>query len=473
MQRANQLFILIALIALMSGASQAAVRFVRAGATGSNNGTDWNNAYTSIPGTLIRGDTYYVATGTYSTGTSLSTPESGTTLIAIKGATIADHGTSIGWINSYSVCSGEGGTQAQFPSEWRISTGYWTIDGSCGGGSANGGTTTGYGFRTRQSSAGNGGIGFEFQKTVRGITISHYEIDGIDCCSMSATSGGKDGVLCVGGCNVDGTFERLYVHDVGRTVFLMGGNVTLQNSYLARNRSTAAQHAEGWSYHGGTAIIRWNIFEDIRGTGQFVELYGTGTNHEVYGNVFRVVQGLCSGCTDSAFPVVDNTGQGTINGLKFYNNTIYGLQGNPGVGNINGSTGYQVKNNLWLNNNYGASIWGTLDSNHVWGTYWYGGLVGPNSTWRCLRSDGSDPTGNCAGNNTLIAPSASATFVAAPRDLRPTGNSVSGLSMTGINLGAPYNVDMNGNVRTNWTRGAYEYVSTAMLPAPQNLKTVP
>jgi hypothetical protein len=28
---------------------------------------------------------------------------------------------------------------------------------------------------------------------------------------------------------------------------------------------------------------------------------------------------------------------------------------------------------------------------------------------------------------------------------------------SGENVGAPYNVDKDGNVRTTWTRGAYEY----------------
>ncbi len=30
----------------------------------------------------------------------------------------------------------------------------------------------------------------------------------------------------------------------------------------------------------------------------------------------------------------------------------------------------------------------------------------------------------------------------------------------GTNLGSPYNVDMNGNARTTWTRGALEYGGT-------------
>ena len=44
---------------LMVGSVSAANHYIRAGATGLGLGTDWINAYTAIPATLIRGDTYY------------------------------------------------------------------------------------------------------------------------------------------------------------------------------------------------------------------------------------------------------------------------------------------------------------------------------------------------------------------------------------------------------------------------------
>jgi hypothetical protein len=452
----SRMLSLAGLLAVMCsvGTALAANHYVRQGASG--DGSDWTNAYGELPTALVRGDTYYIGTGTYGAQT-LSTPNSGTAVITVKGATASDHGTDIGWSSAYSVNVADGGAQAQFPSGWTVSTDYWTVDGACGGGSANNGTTTGYGFRSRSDATGAGALGFTFTTNLSGIAVSHYEIDGVSATSLSAGTPGPQGMICTGGCNVNGLLDHLYVHDVKMTCFLMGGNVTLQYSYLARNRSTAAMHAEGWSYRGGTAIVRYNIFEDIRGTAQFVELYGTGTNHEVHGNVFKVVAGPCATeCGSSAWPVVDNTGQGTINGLKFYNNTIYGLNGNPGTGSINGSTGYDVKNNLWVNNSYGASISGAEDYNTVWGTYWYGGPSGAQSSWRCFQFGGGDPSGNCAGNNNLVAPAVSAIFASAPANLHVLGNTVSGFSIMGVDLGAPYDVDMDGRTRTNWTRGAYE-----------------
>ena len=42
-------------------------RYVREAAAGANDGTDWTNAYTTLPASLTRGDTYYVADGAYGT----------------------------------------------------------------------------------------------------------------------------------------------------------------------------------------------------------------------------------------------------------------------------------------------------------------------------------------------------------------------------------------------------------------------
>src|SRR3989344_8081335 len=97
-----------------------ATHYVRAGASG--NGSDWANAYCSLPSSLVRGDTYYIADGTYS-GYSFNTPASGTQYITIKKAIESDHGTNAGWQSGY----GDG--QALFNSMWQISTGYLIVDG--------------------------------------------------------------------------------------------------------------------------------------------------------------------------------------------------------------------------------------------------------------------------------------------------------------------------------------------------------
>ena len=66
-------------------------KYVRQGASGSGSGADWINAYSSLPAALVRGDTYYVADGSYG-GYSFDDTVSGSTAITIKKATIANHG---------------------------------------------------------------------------------------------------------------------------------------------------------------------------------------------------------------------------------------------------------------------------------------------------------------------------------------------------------------------------------------------
>ena len=60
-------FVFALAIALLDpvGAWGAANHCVRAGATGANDGSSWADAWTDLPGTFTRGDTYYVAAGAY------------------------------------------------------------------------------------------------------------------------------------------------------------------------------------------------------------------------------------------------------------------------------------------------------------------------------------------------------------------------------------------------------------------------
>jgi len=67
--------------------------------SGTQNGSDWNNAFAGLPSTPERGYTYYIANGDYPGRTFGSI--SGTGYITIKKATVEDHGTNAGWQSSY------------------------------------------------------------------------------------------------------------------------------------------------------------------------------------------------------------------------------------------------------------------------------------------------------------------------------------------------------------------------------------
>ena len=59
--------LLLTMLSLSIVSAEAASHYIRAGATGANDGSSWADAWTTFPNgaTYIRGDEYYVATGTY------------------------------------------------------------------------------------------------------------------------------------------------------------------------------------------------------------------------------------------------------------------------------------------------------------------------------------------------------------------------------------------------------------------------
>ncbi len=100
--------------------------YVRSGATGSNNGLDWNNAYTELPAQLERSGIYYIAKGDYSKQTFDDDPD-GDEYIYILKATESDHGTDVGWVAGY------GNNSARFRS-LQFNKSYYIMDGQSDGG---------------------------------------------------------------------------------------------------------------------------------------------------------------------------------------------------------------------------------------------------------------------------------------------------------------------------------------------------
>lgn len=117
--------ILILTIFGLVGSSQAADHYIRAGANGSapcTSGWGDSQACGALPVTLIRGDTYYIADGNYGSYT-FDDQASGSSIITIKKATQADHGTDTGWSPAY----GDG--QAIFSGSLQFTSAYWLFNG--------------------------------------------------------------------------------------------------------------------------------------------------------------------------------------------------------------------------------------------------------------------------------------------------------------------------------------------------------
>lgn len=421
---------LVFLLLFMCFPAFSATHYIRDG--GSGDGTAWDNALDDLPSTLTRGDVYYMADGTYS-GYTFNDDASGTDLITIKKATAGDHGTETGWVSTY----GDG--TASFSGQLRFDDPYYTIDGQ-----TRTTETSGYGFYVDRTS---GGRGIFFNTDLAdNIIIRYVEIEGRG--DDGAGSPANDGVYTVRDAS-NNTFQYMYIHDMGRTMFL-GRNADdwiIEYCYLDTNESVAAQHSEAISAFSGTDrwIIRYNKWVDIEGTGIIVF---AGDGWELYGNVTWDAGGggtLGNGsfCTWTGY---------TVTNAKIYNNTFVDLNGAGGLGFQSGNIGNNnvAYNNLWYNcSSVTHSGLDTVDYN------WYAS-VSPEQDEPNVQNESSDPFDDYANDDFHIS---------AETD-------------DGLTLMSPYNTDLDGVVRGNigvWDRGAYEHVAgsppATNTPAPTHTPT--
>lgn len=440
-------FLLIFFSSLFAHPAQAANHYVRAGAAGSATGADWTNAYTALPATLTRGDTYYIADGSYP-GRSFSTAASGTTPITILKATTTDHGTETGWVSTF----GDG--QATFSSAIEFSTRYWVFDGQVGGGPSTtlGGWTTGFGFKVTET----GSTPVIFARTNSGnIAVSHVEVVGAGA-NGSAGGTGNDGMQVFAPLGPV-TLSHAYLHDVGRCIFFLysasyTNDFTVSYTYTGFHESTAGEHSEMTVLHNTAKFtFRWGVITHAEGTGGVIA--GDDSIQkiaEIYGNViYDTPNGSIAGGNNGFF-ANDSAGSGA--NWKIYNNTFIGID--SGVA-IFGTCGLGCTNNVVANNLYytttadkSASGWGTQSFERFVDS---GGTSGTNAI-----SSSGNPFVNLTGYDFHLTAASTA----------------------GTPLSAPYNVDMFGVTRGadgTWDRGAVEFGSPTNPPpaAPSNLRMIP
>lgn len=385
--------------------------YVRSGASG--NGSDWNNALPSLPSTLIRGATYYVAGGTYP-AYGIDDAVSGTARIMIKKAIESDHGTSTGWNSSY------GSAQAVFTGSLQVGTSYVTIDGQTGGGPGN--WTTGYGFKIAVSS----GPAF-VPHDGNDIVVRHVEVQG--------NGGDGDGssvandLIWVGA--VTGlSISYSYLHDAGRCLVFCNqpsNGVLLEYVYGGRFESTSGQHAEIASIWGGARnwTFRHSIFTHSEGTGG---LMMEGDGLEVYGCVFVELPGGSFGGGNGA---IGTWSASTLSNLKIYNNSFIGISVHA-IGLLNSGDTGEVRNNIFYNCRIGTLAGLAHTHNH------YAGVVEDMSTESSRSSASEDP------------------FV----DYRNGNFALKAATPAGTVLNAPYNASMvagNRGADGVWDRGAIEF----------------
>lgn len=422
----------------------AANHYVRAGATGANNGADWNNAFTNVPTTLVRGDTYYVADGAYDTELDLDDAASGNLVITIKKATIADHGTETGWLDSY----GDGQAVWQGDPGWAIRTDDWVIDGA-----KRDSLTSGYGFKI-DSAGSSQNLILNFTTAVDNVTVKYLEIEGTGRHTAVVDEGFH---LTNGGTNITLSYVHVFNAWVPIKITDVDGLV-LEYSMIRANSSEARAHSEAMSVaNTDNLTVRYNHFRNIEGTGFIVALGqpATFSNWDIHGNVFYWQVGN---------PLGNSIGNGviaTLSGLtasnwKFHNNAIINISSSSARLHFT-----ETPNNVKAYNNYWYKCAG-LDHD----------LTGTNENDYNIyvASIGGAPT----ETNGVIEPADTDRFVDwVNGDFHLTEATPPGRS----DLGAPFNVDPDGETRGadgTWDRGAFEFTGQVIArpDPPQNLRVV-
>jgi hypothetical protein len=435
----RRLVFVLAIMLLGAATAEAQTYYVREGAGGT--GSNWTNAYSSLPPTLVRGAIYYVAAGRYD-GYTFDDAVAGSTPITIKKATVADHGTESGWQPAFA-------NPAVFRGTLHFRTNHFVIDGQ----TRHADWRSGYGFTIDVSQAGGSYgvvIGIPFELAVSHITMRYVEIAGTG--DRTDRYNDRGFITALGSSDITIAFS--YIHDQGESNLHLfrTNNVLIEYTWIARNHSSPAQHAEGIAAPEGTSgfILRYSVMEDIEGTAYIGTPTGghpgcAGTVQRdwyFYGNVFFRRAGSTSGTGGGIVYVFDHRHAGDFH---FYNNSIVNV-GSGFVG-FDGACGdsMRVQNNLW----YGIE-------NTMYRTANVANLTWSHNAYFNTATGDTDPDRQVSATNPFV------NWIG--DDFR-----LAAATRPGVFLGAPYLVDVAGMVRGSdgvWDRGAFEFGGTVQPLAP-------
>jgi hypothetical protein len=452
MKKIHLLYTLIVIIGMMPAVSGAALKFVRPGATGTNDGSDWNNAYPALPTSLVRGNTYYLADGSYS-DYAFDDANNGTTVITIKKAVSNDHGTDTGWVSTY----GDG--QASF-GMWTVITDYYVFDGQVRNANWRTGAVSQYGIKVTGGGLNGKAIRLDNGAGTGGDNLTFRYIDAV---GGGRDTGNADDVIygLTGNSNI--TFQYTSLRDCDRVIFGMRGNwqnLVVDHSYMARNASTPAVHGEMLSMTDSDGVtFSNNVIEDIEGTAVFAGLNnGLASNWKIFGNTFTHTAAFVAmnrypvhtgGITGIVFCANDSSNANTCNNFLYYNNTAVNIQGLWSGVIIQKGTGNVVQNNIWYNSVRTGSTDGTPGNNFYINTI----ADGDTSASKVV----------CTSNCSIFVDPANTDF------------HLNAATATGTALAAPYNTDPDSITRGSdgtWDRGAFEFGGTQATMLPPTLRTI-
>ncbi len=431
---------------LHAAADPATLHFIRAGASGNNDGSDWTNAWTLFASVLwTRGHTYYVATDVYNGNVTVQKAENGTEWISIKKAILADHGTDTGWQTSY------GTGPAEILGKLYIANAYIEVDGQVGS------DNSGHGFRVTNPVVGGNVLQIETNRDH--VHLSHIEIKGSGSPGTNPYGTSVENGLYINGLvpRSDIKVAHCWIHHVNRDGVVVAGfngspGLLFEHNRVERTGGHAdpAAHGQGmdfavYSVNSGVTL-RYNKFVDIVGSANIAFLGGsTNSDVKIYGNIFWSSDQSQYSSSPGVIWTRGLTPETTMNGLYVYNNVFHNITlaqiANDAVIRSNGF----VRNNIWEDSaftGYPVSIThrGVVADHN----YYY------NNTH---NNAGAPPIGA-----TDVQGTSSAFVDAALHDYRLTSSSLA--QDKGASLSSPYNHDGNGTYRpqdAGWDIGAYEY----------------
>lgn len=264
------------------------MRYVRAGASGSGTGLNWQDAYTSLPSNLNRDYVYFIADGNYGSYSFNDATDGGSYIYVIK-AVEDDHGTDSGWLPQY----GDG--QALFNAPLNFYNGYYVIDGN-GSHIIPSNDTNDYGFKVaaNSTSLSTGILRIGASSGIDRVTIKYVHVYNTYNGSVgNATVGVR--YYPSGACNYM-KVQNCYLQNSGKD----GIQIAPQSQYFLFERNYVERYGRRYSgtpdTHGQTVqafisprdmVFRWNIWESCEGQ-SLIAYAGTGetvTGIRFYGNV--------------------------------------------------------------------------------------------------------------------------------------------------------------------------------------------
>jgi hypothetical protein len=429
--------------------ARAANYYVHVGATGSNNGSSWANAWNELNqinwSGIGAGDTIWLAGGTYATTMNISASGSSGNPIYIRRVQATDSVpvAAAGWSSSFDsqvVVNVPVGSMT-YGIGWAYGAGsgvgnYVTLDGR-----VDSGISLNIGDASSTQSWGTYGIAAWHGMT--GCTIQYVQVVGPQSANPSQDYAFKNddaaitmyanpgwGAGTVTGLNIN----HCRLHGTVNLIRLLGvTSVTIEHNWL------------------------YDVFTDQYEHENVVISSSTATGIFRYNNIWNwdtegILIGNSSGETSESWQVYDNLWHDPVPGgssrvaeaqyatqtLLLYNNTIVGTYLGIDAGNGGSFSGSsQVRNNiLW---NSGGSLTAISDCDYDFSS---GSLSETHGI-----SGGSQPFVNMAGQDYHLVANTGSKY---PRN-------------NGLVLASTYNTDLDGNIRPSsgtWDMGCYEYEST-------------